>query len=183
LLFSPFKQVRRPGVIAACTPYGRKRVPQGGIALLSTGEDRAMKTCALRIVATALALCFVLAGCGQKSPGEQGQAAQATDHAAKPAPAAQSETTPAPASGEGAAAGEVQLAGTLGCGHCAYHVTPECAAVVKTASGDFYVLDGVGESSELWEKRLEGTRQISVTGTVMGTDKVKHLAMTSFDLK
>ena len=53
------------------------------------------------------------------------------------------------------------------------------------ATVDFDVLDGVGEGSELWEKRLEGTRQITVTGTVMGTDedKVKHLAMTSFELK
>ena len=127
-----------------------------------------------------------LSGCSQKSPAERG--------AAQSPPAAETATPPAAArpegaaigsGGEGTAAGEVQLAGVLGCGHCSFHVTPECAAVVKTANSQFYVLDGVGEGSELWEKRLEGTRQISVTGTVMGTDedKVKHLAMTSFELK
>jgi hypothetical protein len=140
-----------------------------------------MKIRLFAIVAVALALGIVLVGCGQKSSTKDEQPKQAV----QAAPPAQSDNAAAPAGGEGTAAGagEVQLAGVLGCGHCAYHVTPECAAVVKTAGGEYYVLDGVGESSELWEKRLEGTRQISVTGTVMGTDKVKHLAMTSFDLK
>ena len=125
-----------------------------------------------------------LSGCSQKSPAERG-AAQSPPPAqtATPAPAVQAEGSAASPGSESAASGEVQLAGVLGCGHCTFHVTDECAAVVKTPSGDFYVLDGVGEGSEVWEKRLEGTRQISVTGTVMGTDKVKHLAMTSFDLK
>lgn len=135
-------------------------------------------------IAGLLLVSAALSGCSQKSPAERG-AAQSPPAAqtATPPPAAEPEGAAVSPGAEGAAPGEVQLAGVLGCGHCSYHVTPECAAVVKTAGGDFYVLDGVGEGSELWEKRLEGTRQISVTGTVMGTEKVKHLAMTSFDLK
>jgi len=137
------------------------------------------------IAAGTLLVGAALAGCSQKSPAERAAAKPQGSETAAPAPAPQSEGATATPGGESPATGEVQLAGVLGCGHCAYHVTPECAAVVKTASGEFYVLDGVGEGSELWEKRLEGTRQISVTGTVMGTEteKVKHVAMTSFDLK
>jgi hypothetical protein len=139
-----------------------------------------MKTRTILIVGAMLVVCVALAGCGQKSAGERGEAKQPAAQTPNPAPATPSEGTAATPGGE---AGEVQLAGVLGCGHCSYHVTPECAAVVKTAGGEYYVLDGVGEGSELWEKRLEGTRQISVTGTVMGTEKVKHVAMTAFDLK
>jgi hypothetical protein len=142
-----------------------------------------MKARTFRIVAAALALCVALAGCSQKSPSERSEAKPPAAQTPNPAPAAQADGTVTPPGGEAAAAGEVQLAGVLGCGHSLYHVTSECAAVVKTAGGEYYVLDGVGEGSELWEKRLEGTRQISVTGTVMGADKVKHVAMTSFDLK
>ena len=77
---------------------------------------------------------------------------------------------------------EVQLAGTLGCGHCNYHVTEDCAAVVRTANGDSYVLDGVDENSELWAKRLEPGHKITVSGKIVGIEPVKHVALTSFEL-
>ena len=134
-----------------------------------------------------LLLCTVLAaalGCSRKAP----QAERATtDNAAQTAP----ESSPAPhadastAPIDTTAGNEVQLAGMLGCGHCVFHVTGECAACVKTASGDIYVIDGVQEGSDLWEKRLEEGRSITVTGAVLGAadDKLKHIAMTSFELK
>lgn len=90
----------------------------------------------------------------------------------------------AAADAEGAAsAGEVQIAGLLGCGHCTFHVTPDCSPCVKTKAGDIYVIDGVGEDADLWEKRLEEGHQITVTGAVLGSDKLKHVAMTSFEIK
>ncbi len=140
-----------------------------------------MRARTMWITGVVLLCTAVGAGCSQKSPAESGQAGPSAAKTSPPAPSAPAEASPGIPDGE--TSGDVTLAGVLGCGHCTYHVTPECAAVVKTGSGQFYVLDGVGEGSELWEKRLEGNRQISVTGTVMGTDKVKHLAMTSFDLK
>jgi hypothetical protein len=47
------------------------------------------------------------------------------------------------------------------------------------------VIDGVPETSDLWAKRLEANQQIALTGTVLGNpdDKVKHVAMTSFELR
>jgi hypothetical protein len=116
-----------------------------------------------------LATCAALAGCSRSQP----PAEQANKPKIEVAPS----TDPTPASGE------VQLAGVLGCGHCSFHVTSDCAACIKTAGGEVYVLDGVQEGSDLWEKRLAGTQQISVTGAVLGTDKVKHVAMNSFEFK
>lgn len=142
-------------------------------------------------IAGALLVGAALSGCSEKQPAENRASSPPAAESAAPAPAASHEGAATTPGSEGAPAGEVQLAGVLGCGHCNFHVTPECAAVVKTAGGDFYVLDGVGEGSELWEKRFEGTRQITVTGTIMGTDtdadtgtkQPMHLAMTSYELK
>jgi hypothetical protein len=126
-----------------------------------------------------VALGVTLAGCSRSKPPEK--AADKTPAAGEVAP---SDAAAAPATGDATAqTAEVQLAGTLGCGHCVFHVTSDCAACVKTASGDVYVIDGVQEGSDLWEKRLEGTQQIAVSGAVLGSDKVKHIAMTSFELK
>jgi len=117
----------------------------------------------------ALATCAALATCNRSQPPAE--------------PAGKHTTEAAPTPDATLAAGEVQLAGVLGCGHCNYHVTSDCAATIKTASGDVYVLDGVQEGSDLWEKRLAGTQQITVTGTVLGSDKVKHVAMNTFEFK
>jgi hypothetical protein len=107
-------------------------------------------------------------GCSKKPPAEASPAAETAIPAA-------GDTTPA--------AGEVQLTGLLGCGHCTFHVASECTPCLKTGSGDVYVIDGVPEGTELWEKRLEEGHQITVTGTVLGTDAVKHIAMTSFEMR
>jgi len=124
-----------------------------------------------------LVLAAALVGCGEKKNESAANQARNT-------PPASDAVTKAPAADAGAATGgEIQLAGTLGCGHCVYGVTKDCAAVVKTASGDMYVLDGIDEKSPLWEKRLEEGHRITVAGTVVGGEPLKHIAMTSFDLK
>jgi hypothetical protein len=128
------------------------------------------------------ALVFAMAGCSKK-PSAEREASPGT--AAHTTPAVETAPSPAPGSATGGAgtpgAGEIQLAGTLGCGHCNFHATSECAATVKTASGDIYVLDGVDEKSDLWQKRLEPGHTITVVGKVVGDDAVKHVAMTSFE--
>jgi hypothetical protein len=116
----------------------------------------------------AAAIALVFAGCGREPAPE-------------PAPA--TEARPAPTAVQPAPGGEIQLAGTLGCGHCSFHATNECAAVMKTDSGELYVLDGVDEKSELWEKRLEPGHKITVAGKVVGNEPLKHVAMTSFELE
>ncbi len=114
-----------------------------------------------------LGLGIAGAGCGKKAATSDTAEPKSAAGAAKPA-----------------AGVEVQLAGTLGCGHCVFHVTADCAACVKTASGEVYVIDGVNEQSPVWEQRLEDGHTITVAGTVVdGNDgDPKHIAMKSFDL-
>lgn len=124
-----------------------------------------------------LTLLVVLAaavGCSGGS-GEKEHAAGSA-HDATHAPA----TPPAETMTSGS---EVSLAGTLGCGHCAFTTTTECAAAVKTAEGVVYILDGVAEGSELWNARETGG-EITLVGTVSeAEDHLKHVALTSFELK
>jgi len=123
-------------------------------------------------------LCLVLAmGCSRKPSPDDEPVTQT------PPPAAATDAaTTAPNTAATLAPGEVQLAGTLGCGHCNFHTTSECAAAMKTASGDVYVLDGVTEKSPLFENRLKGGA-ITVIGNVLEADGAKHVAMTSFEMK
>jgi len=88
-------------------------------------------------------LCLVVAmGCSRK-PSPDDEPVTNT-----PPPAAATDAaTPAPSPAVTLAPGEVQLAGMLGCGHCNFHTTSDCAAAMKTAKGDVYVLDGVNEGS------------------------------------
>jgi hypothetical protein len=119
-------------------------------------------------------LVSLAAGCSKKAPADR----DASRAGAEPAPGAATTQT-----GDAAAGGEIQVTGTLGCGHCNFHVTPECSASMKTATGALYVLDGVSEGSELWSKRLEPGHEITVVGTVLEAEGIKHVAMTSFEIR
>src|SRR5262245_63342772 len=90
-----------------------------------------------------VALALTLAGCSRKPDAEP----QPNPGAAAPTPAV--ESTPSPPAGGTPGVDEIQLAGTLGCGHCNYHATSECDATVKTASGAIFVLGGVDEKLDL----------------------------------
>jgi hypothetical protein len=121
-------------------------------------------------------------GCSKNEPAEQ-QAGQASGtQSESPAAEPQAPGTTTAQKGEAVAGGEVTLAGTLGCGHCTYHVTPECSPCIKTAAGAVYVIDGAGEGSELMEKRFDAL-EVSVAGTVVGSEEPKHIAMTSYTIK
>jgi hypothetical protein len=137
----------------------------------------------MRLTSTRIAIltlaALLLGGCAKHEATEH-------EHAATtPATSDSSEAAvphPQDVAGDAAVPAEIQLAGTLGCGHCTFHVTSECAAVLRTASGESYVLDGVEETSELWAKRMESGHKITVSGKLVGTDAVKHIAMTSFEI-
>ena len=72
----------------------------------------------------------------------------------------------------------ILLVGALGCGHCAYHVTNECAPALKTADGTIYVLESETEQDKLMGDRFSG-KEITVSGTVKKVDGqlVLHTAM------
>ena len=73
----------------------------------------------------------------------------------------------------------VELKGTLGCGHCTFHKTSSCAAMVKTADGKLYVIDNA--TPQVMEARDEGGK-IVVTGTVTEKDGVAHVQATKQEL-
>jgi hypothetical protein len=129
-----------------------------------------------------LACVWVGTGCSKNEPADQrtGQASGTQSESRAAEPQTPGTTTAQP--GETAAGGEVTLAGTLGCGHCTYHVTPDCSPCVKTAAGTIYVIDGAGEGSELMEKRFDAL-EVAVVGTVAGSEEPKHIAMTSYTIK
>ncbi len=135
-----------------------------------------------------LACAWQATGCGKNPPAEK-QAGLASEtragsNAAQPqaedtTPQAEDTTAQVDSLAEGP---EVTLAGTLGCGHCTYHVTTDCSPCIKTAAGSIYVIDGAGEGSELMDKRFDALA-ITVVGTVLGSDEPKHVAMTSYEFK
>lgn len=128
-----------------------------------------------------LSLFVVLAAAFGCSGGGEKEHAADTAHDATHAPATPA-PEPAPAA-DAAAGAEVSLAGTLGCGHCTFKTTSDCAAAVKTAEGEVYILDGVAEGSELWTARETGG-EIALVGSVSeAEDHLKHVALTSFELK
>ena len=73
----------------------------------------------------------------------------------------------------------VELKGILGCGHCTFHKTSSCAAMVKTADGKLYVIDNA--TPQVMEARDEGSK-IVVTGTVTEKDGVAHVQATKQEL-
>lgn len=77
---------------------------------------------------------------------------------------------------------EVQLAGTLGCGHCSFSKGDRCSAAVQTADGDIVVLD-VADDHELYAERFSG-RAVTVDGAVAkrADDGTPHVEVTSYEL-
>jgi hypothetical protein len=118
-----------------------------------------------------LVLALVLVwGCGQKA-AETGKAQEPAARGAEMA----AET---PAGGETPAAAEtpaevpgtketVVLAGTLGCGHCTFHTTPECAIAMKADDGRIVVIDAedLADEDHLFAERMSG-KPVSVEGNL-----------------
>ncbi len=112
-----------------------------------------------------IALLAVAAGCS--SEGESQQASgDATNQGTKQHSAVEAAReavakTEARQLEEGA---EITVAGTLGCGHCTYHVGESCSAAIQTTDGAVFILD-IAEESEWFQNRYDGTT-LEVTGKV-----------------
>jgi hypothetical protein len=77
------------------------------------------------------------------------------------------------------AADEVELAGKLGCGHCAYKTGKSCSAAFKTADGKVYVIENAEKS--VMDARIKGG-DIKVTGVVTEKDGVRHVHASKQEL-
>ncbi|MFN8547485.1 MAG: hypothetical protein U0527_05815 [Candidatus Eisenbacteria bacterium] len=131
-------------------------------------------------VGLALAAATLVAGslvaCGGSSK-ENGGVAQ--NHAA-PAGGMTAAKPSADQAMSASTAGAIELVGTTGCGHCNFHKTESCAVGLETADGHFYVVDGVGQDTEVWNQRFSG-KKMKVKGTVAAKDGLDHVQMASYE--
>jgi hypothetical protein len=128
----------------------------------------------------ALTLSFAIAGCG----GSGTDQAKTEEHGDQTAATAETAPATTETAGSATASGTpVTLTGTTGCGHCTFGVVKECAAAMKTASGEVYMIDGVVPDSDLWKAREE-SKNIQLTGSVWKSeaDNLSHVKMESYQL-
>jgi len=127
----------------------------------------------------ALIFTLAIAGCGG-SGTDQAKTQEQADQTAATAETAPGTTETASATASGT---PVTLTGTTGCGHCTFGVVKECAAAMKTASGEIYLIDGVVPDSDLWKVR-EDSKNIQLTGSVWTSqpDGLAHVKMESYQL-
>jgi hypothetical protein len=113
-----------------------------------------------RLMFLVLAVLFAW-GCGQKAPETAGKTEEPARAAESGEMAAESPASPA----EAPAAEPVQLTGTLGCGHCTFHTTSDCAIAMKTDDGRIVVIDAeeLADEDHLFAERMSG-KPVAVAG-------------------
>ncbi len=119
------------------------------------------------MTAAALAIALAAAGCGHGNRAGSADRAAVSRETPAPEPAA-------PASGQSGRmlkapdevpAASVTLSGTVGCGHCTFGVTDDCALAMKTGDGKIYVVANDPENDAHMGERFSG-KAITVTGRV-----------------
>jgi hypothetical protein len=130
----------------------------------------------MRKLLISLLAIFALAAC---SSGGGDSATQET--AAETTEAAAEAPTEAPVEVASVQTGEVELAGTLGCGHCNHQIGDGCSAALQTADGAIYILEGLGAGDAPFDQRTAG-KQITVRGTAVDRDGVGYVTVSGFDL-
>jgi hypothetical protein len=130
------------------------------------------------ILVTAGTAGLLLAGCGQGQESADTGGRAAVENQAAAGDQAEAPESATPETGgrmleapEGTELASVTLEGTIGCGHCTYHVTPECALATQTAEGVVYVIEGDPEHEAHMGERFSG-KPITVTGRVAQTDSM-----------
>lgn len=83
---------------------------------------------------------------------------------------------------EGMELASVNLEGTIGCGHCSFHVTEECALGFEDADGEIYMIEAGDRQEELMEKRIDQPSAF-ITGRVGEVDGQKVIYTDSVELR
>lgn len=73
---------------------------------------------------------------------------------------------------------EIELSGTMGCGHCNYQVGNSCSAALQTADGTIVIIDGVSHDDDLYKNRFDQD-EVSFKGVVSYDGDQAHFKMTS----
>jgi hypothetical protein len=77
--------------------------------------------------------------------------------------------------------GETLLVGTMGCGHCNFHIGDSCAAAMKTADGTVYIMEGVEAGNVLFDER-KSEKPIQVVGTTTEKDGVHYVTVRQYNM-
>jgi hypothetical protein len=138
-----------------------------------------------KLVVTIILGCVLVLGVGcQSGSTDQPAAAETTQDAANDAGsmADAGEAAEAASADLSSVGAEVQLAGTLGCGHCSFTKGDRCSAAVQTADGDIVILD-VADDHELYAERFSG-RAVTVDGAVakLADDGTPHVEVSTYEL-
>ncbi len=73
---------------------------------------------------------------------------------------------------------EIELSGTMGCGHCNYQVGNSCSAALQTADGTVVIIDGISHDDDLYKNRFD-QEEITFKGIVSYDGDQAHVKMTS----
>jgi len=120
---------------------------------------------------------LVLVGCGS------GTTEKVAEQAAAHAEQAQAAVEEAAAEVQQAvyeAGQEVTLTGSLGCGHCSFQKTDDCAAAMQTEDGLVVILD-VDQENELFTKRTDGGT-VTVEGKIVDAGDPPHVEVSTYNL-
>ena len=132
----------------------------------------------MRKLLISLLALFALAACSS------GGGDTATQEAAETPAVTETATPPAETTEIAAASvqtGEIEIVGTVGCGHCTHSIGEGCSAAVQTADGAIYILEDVGEGDEPFEQRFDG-KSITVRGVSVERDGIGYITVAAFEL-
>lgn len=77
--------------------------------------------------------------------------------------------------------GEIEIVGTVGCGHCTHSIGEGCSAAVQTADGAVYILEDLAAGDEPFEQRFDG-KSITVRGVSVERDGIGYVTVAGFEL-
>ena len=131
----------------------------------------------MRKLLISLLALFALAACST------GGSDTATQEAAQ-TPADTETATPAETTEIAAASvqtGEIEIVGTVGCGHCTHSIGEGCSAAVQTADGAVYILEDLVAGDEPFEQRFDG-KSSTVRGVSVERDGIGYVTVAGIEL-
>jgi hypothetical protein len=137
----------------------------------------------MRKLLISLLALFALAACASGGSDTATQEAaqtpattETTETATPPA-----ETTTTEIAAASVQTGEIEIVGTVGCGHCTHSIGEGCSAAVQTADGAIYILEDMDEGDEPFEQRFDG-KSITVRGASVERDGIGYITVAAFEL-
>ena len=137
------------------------------------------------ILAPAVLAIMVLAlgcGSGEKTETAQNEPAATEDTNDQAAVETHANTGGKIKAPEGMELASVSLEGTIGCGHCSFHVKEECTLAFKAADGEIYIVEAGDRQDELMDIRIDEPAAL-LAGRIGEVDGQKVIYTDSVELR